>query len=150
MTYTNQTEDDLLDLKFTNVAAPNWGDAAGLQPSAAAGNEHVSLHTGDALAETSTDQTDNETAYLNYARQPVARSVAGWTVASGTVDNDAAITFPQAGATGVPSTITDVGLGFALTLAGYLHMFGQVAVDLVVNENVTPEIAAGALDVTLN
>ena len=33
MPVTDQLEDDLLDLMFTNVAAPNWGDAPGLQPA---------------------------------------------------------------------------------------------------------------------
>ena len=33
---TDLFEDDLLDLIFTNIAAPNVGDAGGLQPSVAA------------------------------------------------------------------------------------------------------------------
>jgi hypothetical protein len=148
MSATNQTEDDLLDLLFTNVDAPNWGDAAGLQNSAAAGSLHISLHTGDALSDTSTAQTQSEAAYTNYARQAVARSVAEWTVASGTVDNDNAITFPQS-ASG-PETETDVGIGFALSGAGYLHIWSQLVSDLVVNSGVTPEFAAGALDVSLD
>ena len=91
---TNLFEDDLLDLIFTNVAAPNVGDAGGLLPSVGAGSWHISLHTGDLITDASTLQTDNEAAYTAYARQAVVRSVAGWTVASGVVDNDAAITFP--------------------------------------------------------
>lgn len=150
MSYTNQAEDDQLDLQFTNVAAPNWGDASGLQPSAVAGSIYVSLHTGSAISDTDTAQTANETGYQNYARIAVARAVAQWTVASGTVDNDNAITFAQAGSTGVPSTVTDVGLGFALSGAGYLQMFGALTASLVINQNVTPEFAAGALDVSLD
>lgn len=140
---TNLFEDDVLDLLFTNVAAPNVGDAGGLQPSAAPGNASIALHTGNAISDVSTVQTDNESAYTNYARQTVARSTAGWTVASGVVDNDAAITFPQS-ASG-PETITDVSLSFN---AGVMHIYGTLNADLVVNNLVTPQFAAGALDIS--
>ena len=86
-------EDDLLDLIFTNVAAPNVGDAGGLQPSVGAGSFFTSLHTA-LPAESVSDQTNLEATYTPYARIGVARSLAGWTVAAGVVDNDAAITFP--------------------------------------------------------
>lgn len=146
---TNQTEDDLLDLLFTNIDAPNWGDAAGLQNSAAAGTLGIGCYTGDALSDTSTSQATNEAAYTGYARQTVARSAAGWTVASGTVDNDALIQFGEMTAGG-PITITDVGIGFASSGAGYLHIWGQVAIDLVVNNTVNPQYAIGALDISIN
>jgi len=148
MSATNLFEDDLLDLIFTNVAAPNVGDAGGLQPSAGAGSWHISLHTGNAISDTSTLQTDNESAYTGYARQAVARSVAGWTVASGTATNDAAITFPIS--TTGPETLTDVGLGFALTGAGVLQIFSTLDADLVVNNGVTPEFAISALAISLD
>ncbi len=145
---TNLFEDDLLDLIFTNIAAPNVGDAGGLQPSVAPGSFHISLHTGDLITDASTLQTDNEAAYGTYARQPVARSVAGWTVAAGTVDNDAAITFPTS--TTGPETETDVGIGFALAGAGVLQIWSQLLADLIVNIGITPEFAIGALDVSLD
>ena len=148
MSATNQFEDDLLDLIFTNVDAPNVGDAAGLQNSAAAGSLHISLHTGNSVSDTTTAQTASEAAYTNYARQAVARSTAQWTVSSGTVDNDNAITFPQSGSG--PETETDVGIGFALTGAGYMNIVGSLTSDLVVNNGVQPEFAAGALDVSLD
>ena len=148
MSATDLFEDDLLDLIFTNVAAPNVGDAGGLQPSVADGNWHISLHTGNAIGETSTLQTDNEAAYTGYARQAVVRTTAGWTVASGTVDNDAAITFPTS--TSGPETETDVGLGFAVSGAGVLQIYSTLAADLVVNNGITPEFAIGALDISLD
>lgn len=148
MSATNLFEDDVLDLLFTNVAAPNVGDAAGLQPSAGAGNWHISLHTGNAISDTSTLQTDNEAAYTPYARVAVVRSVAGWTVASGTVTNDAAITFPTS-STG-PETETDVGLGFAAAGAGVLQIFSPLDADLIVNNLVTPQFAIAALAVSLD
>lgn len=146
--FTNQTEDDILDLLFTNVAAPNWGDAGGLQPAATAGSLYISLHTGDALSDTSTAQTASEATYTGYGRQAVARSTAGWTVASGTVDNDALIQFGEDSSGS--ETITDVGLGSASSGAGYLFAWGQVLADLAVSVGVNPQFAAGALDFSLN
>jgi len=148
MSATNLFEDDLLDLIFTNVAAPNVGDAGGLLPSATAGNWHISLHTGNAISDTSTLQTDNEAAYTGYARQAVVRSVAGWTVATGTATNDAAITFPIS--TSGPETETDVGLGFASAGAGVLQIFSTLDADLIVNNGVTPEFAISALAISLD
>lgn len=141
---TNLFKDDLLDLIFTNVAAPNVGDVAGLLPSAAAGDMAIALHTGNAISDTSTVQTQNEAAYTGYVRQTVARSTAGWTVASGLVDNDSAITYPIS--TSGPETETDVSLGGN---AGVMQIFGSLAADLVVNNGVTPQFAAGALDITV-
>ena len=148
MSATNFFEDDLLDLIMTNVDCPNVGDAAGLQNSATAGSWFISLHTGNAIGETSTVQTDTEAAYTGYARQAVARSVAGWTVASGLCDNDAAITFPIS--TSGPETETDVGLGSAVSGAGNLQIYGSLTADLVVNNGVTPEFAAGTLDISID
>lgn len=145
---TNLFEDDLLDLIFTNVDAPNVGDAAGLQNSLGAGSFYISLHTGNVVSDTSTLQTDTEAAYTGYARQAVARSVAGWTVASGTVTNDAAITFPIS--TSGPETETDVGIGFAVSGAGVLQIYSSLNADLIVNNGVTPEFAISALAISLD
>lgn len=148
MTAVNQFEDDLLDLIFTNVDAPNVGDAAGLQNSAVAGSIQVSLHTdAGALSDTSTLTTQNEAAYTSYARQTVARSVAGWTVASGTVDNDSAITFPQA--TGGSETEDQFGLTLQAT-GNFLQIFGSLTATLLVSNGITPEFAAGALDISID
>lgn len=140
-------EDDLLDLIMTNVAAPNVGDAGGLQPSVGAGSFFTSLLTA-LPAETVADQTVNEATYTPYARVGVARSTAGWTVASGVADNDAAITYPQA--TSGSDTITHFGLGFASTGVGFLNMVGALAASLAVSTGITPEFAAGDLDVSLD
>ena len=140
-------EDDLLDLIMTNVAAPNVGDAGGLQPSVGAGSFFTSLLTA-LPAESVSDQTVNEATYTPYARVGVARSTAGWTVASGVADNDAAITYPQA--TAGSDTITHFGLGFASTGVGFLNMVGALAASLAVSTGITPEFAAGDLDVALD
>jgi hypothetical protein len=109
--FTNQTEDDILDLCFTNVAAPNWGNAGGLQPSGVEGSLHLSLHLSDALTDASTLQTDNETTYTGYARQAVARNVSDWTVSNPNVTNDLLEQFGEMTAGG-PVTVTDVGIGY--------------------------------------
>lgn len=147
--FVDQRETDILDLYLTNVDAPNIGDAAGLQNSAAEGNLYLGLHTGDALTDADTAQNSNETTYTGYARQAVPRNVTNWTVTGNTGSNDNLIQFGAMTAGG-PVTITDVGFGFAATGAGYLDGFGQVTTDLVVNNTVNPQLAAGAFDLTLD
>jgi hypothetical protein len=143
---TNLAELDILDLLFTNVAFPDMGDAAGLPPSVGAGTMAIALHTGNAIDDTSTVQTQVEAAYTGYVRQVVTRGVAEWTVGGdGLVDNDNAITFIIS--TSGPETETDVSIG-GRDLSNVMHIFGTLAADLIVNNGVTPEFAAGALDIT--
>lgn len=122
MSKTNTYENELLLHIFNNAAIALIGDAAGVLPSAAAGSLHVSLHTSDPGE--AGDQTTNETAYTNYARQAVARSGAGWTVSGNQVSNAAAISFPQGGLTG--ATLTHFGVGTALSGAGKLLISGPL------------------------
>ncbi len=147
--FTNIAEDEFLDLFFTNEAFAQVGDAAGLPPSIGAGDLHASLHTGDAVGETTTLQTASETTYTGYGRVANARTTSGWTVSSGTVDNDVLNQFGNMTAGG-PVTITDVILGFANTGGGFAHIWGQVTIDLVVNNGVNPQFAIGALDVSID
>ena len=150
MTATDFFEDDLLDLIFTNVAAPNVGDGPGLQPAATAGSFFISLHTdAGVVADTHTVQTQFEAAYpAPYARIGVARSVAGWTVASGNVDNDAAITYAQA--TGGSEVEDQFGIGSAVSGAGNLQIYGSLSSTLTVTNGIQPEFAAQALDIALD
>lgn len=148
MSATDLFEDDLLDLIFTNVNCPNVGDATGLQGSTTAGSHYISLHTGT-LTNASSQQTDQETTYLNYQRQAVARSLAGWTVSNGTVNNDSAITYPQAGATGA-GTVTFFGLGSASTGTGFLQLFGALTSSLAVSNGITPQFAAQAFNISID
>lgn len=145
MSATNAFENKILSLIFENANAANIGDATGLRGSSTAGVFWVSLHTGDP-GETG-DQTTSEATYTDYARVSVARSTAGWTVASGVADNDAAITFPEASAGS--STITHFGIGSDQTLSGNLNLYGTTN-SLAVSAGVAPSFAAGALDVSLD
>jgi len=143
---TNLAELDILDLLLTNVAFPDIGDAAGLPPSVGAGTWAISLNTGNAISDTSTVQTQNEAAYTGYVRQTVVRTVAGWTVGGdGLGDNDAIIGFPIS--TSGPETETDTSMG-GRDASNVMHIYASLAADLIVNNGVTPEFAAGAYDIT--
>ena len=146
MSATNAFETALLGLIITNVDVANVGDAAGLQNSATAGVFWISLHTSDP-GETG-DQTTNETAYTNYARQDEARNTTQWTVTGNTADNDNAIGFPTGGASG--ATLTHFGLGSDTSGAGNLFLSGALTASLAVSSGITPSFAAGALDITLD
>lgn len=145
MSALNFFEDDILDLLMTNVAAPNVGDASGLQPSATAGSFQVSLQTANP-AETATAQTTSEAAYGAYARVAVARSLAAWTVAAGVCDNDSPIPFGPC-TVGTP-TITHFSIGSDVSGAGNLFFWGALTASLAVSPGITPSFAAGALDIT--
>ena len=144
MSATNALEGKLLSLYFENANAANIGDATGLRGSTTAGVVYISLHTADPAE--AGDQTTSETNYSSYARQSVARSTAGWSVASGTADNDGAITFPTG--TGGSGTVTHFGIGSDVSGAGNRDFNGTCTPNLVVGSGVTPSFAIGALDVS--
>lgn len=146
MSATNVFENGLLSLIFENANYANVGDATGLRGSSTAGSFYISLHTANPN-ETGT-QTTSEAAYTSYARVAVARSTAGWTVASGVCDNDAAINFPQA--TGGSESETHFGIGSDTSGTGNLFLWGALTSSLAVSSGITPSFAAGALDVTLD
>lgn len=144
MSATNVFENGLLSLIFENANYANVGDATGLRGSSTAGVFYISLATGDP-GETG-NQTTSEAAYTSYARVSVARSTAGWSVASGVADNDSAITFPAC--TGSSSSVTHFGVGSDSSGAGNLFLSGTST--LSVSSGITPQFAAGALDVSLD
>ena len=146
MSATNVFENGLLSLIFENANYANVGDATGLRGSTTAGVFYISLHTANPNETGS--QTTSEAAYTSYARVSVARSTAGWSVASGVADNDAAVTFPAA--TGGSETETHFGIGSDTSGAGNLFLWGANAAGLAVSSGITPAYAIGALDVTLD
>ncbi len=147
MSATNTFEDKILALLFTNTDLTNVGDAAGLQASASDGQFYFSLHTA-ALADTDSLQTTSEATYTSYARVGVARNSSQWTVLSGNVDNDNAITFPEA--TGGSNTITDFGLGFNASGGGELQIYGALTASLAVSNGITPQFNSGDLDISVD
>ena len=144
MSKSNTFETDLLNLVFVNTDIALIGDAAGLQNSATDGSLYVSLHTADP-GEAGTQAT-NETAYTNYARVAVARTVGGWTVSGNTVSNAALVQFPQCGVTG--ATLTHFGVGTDSSGAGKLLYSGSLTASLAVSSGIQPQFAAGDLDIT--
>jgi hypothetical protein len=126
------------DLELFIFNATALSDFSGLA------NVYVSLHTADPGIAGS--QLTNETAYTNYGRIAVARSGAGWTVATGSATNAAPVTFTACGVTG--ATITHVAIGLATSGAGKVFYAGQLNSPLVVVNGIIPAFAAGALTVT--
>jgi hypothetical protein len=145
MSATNAMETALLQHYFQNADHANWGDAAGLQNSSTAGVVYISLHTADPGE--AGDQTTSEATYTSYARVSVNRAsgAGGWTVSGNNASNTSAITFPQA--TGGSNTITHFGIGSASSGAGNLFFKGALNSSIAVSNGITPEIAAGDLDV---
>jgi hypothetical protein len=140
-------ENSMLLLFFNNTAFANIGNAAGLQPSGAAGSLYVSLHTADP-GEAGTQLT-SEATYTGYVRVAVARAAGGWTVAANQVTNTAAIVYGVC--TAVPNTITYFGIGTDAAGAGTLLYSGAITspvAGLVVNIGITPQFAIGACVVT--
>ena len=131
----------IINLMYRATAWANVADNAGSSPLT---NTYVGLHT--ASPGTGNDQTTNETAYTNYARQAVARST-GWDAASGgATANAATISFPQCGATG--ATLTHVSVGTAISGGGNVWHQGALNSSLAVSSGITPQFAAGALTIT--
>ena len=143
MSKSNSLETDILSLIFTNTNASLIGDATGLRASSTAGSLYVSLHTSDP-GEAGT-QTTNETSYTNYVRVAVVRSGSGWTVASDTVTNAAAVNFAACGVTG--ATVTHFGIGTDSAGAGKLLYKGALTSPLAVSSGITPSFAIGQLSV---
>ena len=146
MSATNVFENGLLSLIFENANYANVGDATGLRGSSTAGVFYISLHTAN--PNETGNQTTSEAAYGSYARQSVARSTAGWSVASGVADNDAAINFPAASSGS--ETESHFGVGSDVSGAGNLFIWGALTASLAVSSGITPSFAIGALDVTLD
>lgn len=142
----NTFEQDVLKLVFQATAIVNIADNAGTSPLT---NLYVALHTADPTE--AGDQTSSETVYTNYARQPVARTSGGWTVASvdaggSTVKNAAVVSFPQCGATG--ATLTHFSVGVAVSGASKMLYGGALASSLAVANGITPSFAANALTIS--
>lgn len=146
MSATNVLENGLLSLLFENANYANVGDATGIRGSTTAGVFYISLHESN--PNETGDQTTGEGNYTGYARVSVARSTAGWTVATGTADNDAAITFGACSAGS--DTFTHFGIGSDASAAGNLYIWGALTASLAVSAGITPQFAAGALDVSLD
>lgn len=142
----NTFENDLLLLIFNNTNISLVGDATGLRGSTTAGSLYVSLHTADP-GETG-NQTTSEANYTGYARVAVARTSGGWTITANAVENTAAINFGQC--TAGSNTITHVAVGTDTSGTGKIIFKGALTAGLSVSTGITPQFAAGALDISVD
>lgn len=133
----------VLALMYNATAWPNVADNAAASPLA---NTYLSLHTSSPTA-SSDAQTENETAYTDYARAAVPRSTSGWDAPSGGATANADLEqFPQCGATG--ATLTHVATGTNVSGAGHVWHYGALNSPLTVANGIQPQFAAGALTIT--
>jgi len=145
---SNTFENQLLLHIFNNAAITLIGDAAGVLPSAGAGDLYVSLHVTTALVEgTAVDQTSNEISYTGYTRQAVPRTAGGWTVVANAVSNTAEVLFGEMTA-GTGGTVVSFGIGTDISGTGKLLYWGDATPNIAVTNGVTPRFAIGDVDVT--
>lgn len=126
----------LLALLLNATAIANVADNAAASPLT---NLYLSLHT--ASPGQSGNQTTSEAAYTSYARVAIARTSAGFTVASAVGTLTSAQNFPAA--TGGSETETYFGLGTATSGAGILWYFGPISPTIAVSSGVTPQLTTG-------
>src|SRR5512146_182733 len=141
MSKGNTFENDLIKLIFQAAAIANIADNASV---GALTNLYVSLHSSDP-GEAGAQNT-NEISYTGYARAAVARSAAGWDVSANTASNAAIVAFPECG--GGTATAAYVGVGTSDSGAGKLLYSGQLTANLAISAGITPQFAAGALDIS--
>jgi hypothetical protein len=146
MSKSNSFENALLLLLFNNSNIATLGDATGVRGSSTAGSLYVSLHTADPGE--AGNQSTSEATYTSYARVAVARNGSAWTVTGNALENAAAITFPAC--TGGSSTVTYFGVGTESSGTGLLLYSGALTSpsSLAISTGITPEFAAGALNIT--
>ena len=140
---TDGFENVLALLLFNNDTITNFGDASGLLGSAGDGSTQLAL-ASVAYNDADTLLTADELSYTGYSRPTQARDTTGWTVSSDTASNAALIQFGEMSAGG-PVTAVHVGLGFIGT-GDILRLHQDLDNDLVINNGVNPQFAAGALD----
>lgn len=128
---------DLLKLILNATAIANLADNASSSPFT---NIYVALHT--ASPGVGGTQATNECAYGSYARQAVARTSGGWTVASGSASPVATIAFPAC--TSGSETATYFSLGTVVSGATKLLYFGTVTPNIVISTGVTPQLTTAS------
>jgi hypothetical protein len=127
------TENDVLKCVLVGTD-PAWRSNATL---------YVALHTSDPGE--SGVQTTNETAFTNYARQPITKAT-GWTDGGSSFTNADLIQFPVCGASG--ATVTHVSIGTVLSAGGQILYSGELSAPLAVALNIQPQFAIGAITIT--
>jgi len=137
-------ETGILDLIFKNSNLATIGDATGLRGSSTAGNFYIALYT---VAPADGTQ-GTECTYTGYARKDILRAAGagGWTTSANNAYNTSAITFAQC------TVGTNVACAFSINKAvtGGVDdaiYWGDLSANLSISPGITPEFAAGDLDV---
>ena len=104
-------------------------------------NLYLSAHTGDPDT-AANSQATNETAYPSYARIPLVRTAAGWTITANVVKPTSAVSFPTSTAGTQGGPLTHIGIGTAATGAGTLLFSGALSPTISMAEGVIPQILA--------
>lgn len=145
MSMSNIGETALLNLLFKNQAWENVGDASGLQPSAAAGDFYVRLHSADP-GETGTGDT-SEIAYTGYAPVAVARG-AGFNVSGAVVSNAGTVQFGEC--TAGTATVTHFSVCVGNDAGAAIVYRGALGATRNISAGITPLFNAGALSGTID
>lgn len=145
MSMSNIGENALLNLLFKNQAWENIGDASGLQPSAAAGNFYVRLHSDDP-GETGTGDT-SEIAYTGYEPVAVARG-DGFNVSGAVVSNAGTVQFGEC--TAGTATVTHFSVCAGGEAGAVIVYRGALGATRNISAGITPLFNAGALSGTID
>jgi hypothetical protein len=146
MSFSDNAEQELLDLLFLNQNYGSVGDATGIQASGTAGSLYVALHTADPTD--SGTQASSECTYTGYARVAVARSGAGWSRSTSTISNVAAVTFGAC--TAGSETATHFSIGHTSTGSTAIILSGALDSSLAISSGITPEFAIGDLTASID
>lgn len=122
---------ELLGLIFQGMAIPNLADNAATAPLTA---WEFSLHS----ANPSTNQAHNEVAYTGYARVPLARSNAAFTLTGNVLTLVANLDFPEA--TAGTGTATHLGIGTAHSGSGALKLRFPISPAIAIYPGQVPRI----------
>ncbi|WP_454627783.1 phage tail fiber protein [Bradyrhizobium cenepequi] len=140
MSKSDAFELDMVKLIFNGTPIANLADNAASSPL---GSLYLSLHLAD--PGDAGNQATNEVSYTGYARVAVARTAAGFTCSGSSpaqavtaADND----FP-ADTGGTQGTAAYFGVGVALSGATKLLYSGPITPNIILNNGVTPRLAAG-------
>lgn len=133
----------ILNLMYRATAWPNVADNAAASPLT---NFYAGLHTALLTAATNS-QAENEVAYTNYARQPIARSTGMSAAAGGITSNTALLQFPQSGATGATLHTASTGTTVAGATAVWHYGALNSSITIGASANITPQFLTGAFQV---
>jgi hypothetical protein len=143
---SNWFENNILNLVLRNKQMPNVGTTQGLRTSTSNGVVWVSLHTAD--PGDSTSQATSEVAtsgYGGYERVSVARTTSNWTLSGNNASNTTALSFAQS--TSGSTAVSHFGVGGSSSGAGHMYFSGALSSTLNISAGITPQFAAGDLDI---